>query len=311
MNYKEVARETHSLHYVQFELNSVDLFFGKFFAIALMCAFPSQFCKVVGFEFNSVQLFVTANFLDFFLCFFPRHYNVAVFVLGKFVEKVFVSEFLAVFFLCTKVFWNRECRHNRSRVDVVNLNFVGDFHCVFQCFGQVGEDGFHFFWRLKPFLLGVCHSSVGCVQFGLRAEADESLVGFAVFFLYKMDIVCSNNLDVVLAGKFHQHLVYDTLFLVGVACTARLVGLVPLKFDIEVVAEHTLEPKYRFFGLVELVGNYQLWYFSTEAGGTCDYSLVVFLEDFLVDSCRAIVAVNKCNRRKLAEVLVALFVLRQ
>ena len=51
---KEVARETHRFHYVQFENDTFLLFIGQNIAIAFFCAFPREFCEIVGFEFYTI-----------------------------------------------------------------------------------------------------------------------------------------------------------------------------------------------------------------------------------------------------------------
>ncbi len=83
---KEVAGETHRLHYMEFELYALAQFFREGIAIAFFCAFVGEFCKVVGLEFDAVEFVVTAEFLDLCFCIFLTENHVAVFVASEFVE---------------------------------------------------------------------------------------------------------------------------------------------------------------------------------------------------------------------------------
>ena len=191
---EEVSRETHRFHDVQLEDDTFFYLFVERISVSLVSSVVCQLFEIVGFEFNSIQFVIPAQNLDFFLGCVLGKYDVSVFVLCKFVEKVFFGIFFTVFFFCTEVGRNFKCRHDRCVVDAVCLDFVAYLDRIGESLGHIAEYSVHFFGCLQPFLFRVTHVRVTLVYGTSRIEANEAFVGIGVFFIYKMHVVGTNEL---------------------------------------------------------------------------------------------------------------------
>ena len=185
---EEVARETHGLHDVQFEVYSVGDFFGKRGGVALLGPFIGEFAQVVGLELDAVELLISAEFLDFGLGVGLRHHHVAFFVSGELVEKVFVGEALAVFLLCAELLGDGIVRHDWPVVYRICLDFGDDFERVLDNLGHVGEKLAHFIGGLEPLLFCVEHAFL-IVEVGFGRDADEMVVGLGVLLVDEVGVV--------------------------------------------------------------------------------------------------------------------------
>ena len=87
-------------------------------------------------------------------------------------------------------------------VDIIFLDFCGDFDCV--CYGlrYVGENIFHFTGGFEPLLLGVEHTAL-VVHHMIGSEADESVVSFCIVFVDKVNVVGGNDFYAVFPCQFY------------------------------------------------------------------------------------------------------------
>ena len=160
---QEVARETHCLHDVQFELDAFVGFVVQRVSIPLSGPFVGQFGQVVSLQLDAVELVESAELLDLFHPVFFAHDDLSVLVAGKLVEQVLLAEPLPVQLLCAERFGYGKVGHDGGMVDAVGLDLVADVAGSGQRFGQVGKHGVHFGPRLEPFLLGIEHT-VGVIE---------------------------------------------------------------------------------------------------------------------------------------------------
>ena len=66
-----------------------------------------------------------------------------------------------------------------------------------QHLGQVGKELVHLCRRLHPLLLAVAHTP-GVVEVLARAETDEAVVGFGIFFVEEVHVIGGDDLHAVL-----------------------------------------------------------------------------------------------------------------
>ena len=167
-------------------------------------------------------------------------------------------------------------------VDVIDLDLIDNLLGVRQCFRDVCKDLRHFIGSLEPLLLGVVHA-VDIVHVVVRAQADESVVCFGILFVDEVAVVGSDDLHIIFTREFNQNRVNLFLPLIHLHICAGFLRLMPLQFDVVVLAEQVLEPFHRLFRLAEIaiIGNsvqYLLRQFATEAGGTADDTFVPALQ---------------------------------
>ena len=122
---------------MQLKLDALDLLLSEVLAITLVRTVPSQFSQIVRFEFDTVQTVVAAQFLDLLFGFLLRQNHIAVLIASELVEKVFFCVFLSIFFLRSKILWNRKNRHNRVGINAICFDFIDNFLSVFKHFGMV------------------------------------------------------------------------------------------------------------------------------------------------------------------------------
>ena len=295
---------------MQLKLDTLHLLVGKFLSIAFVCAFPCQFFQIIGFELDTVETVVAAQLLHLLLGIFLAHDDIAMLITGELVEQVFLSEFLTVFLLGTKVLGDGEFGHDRVGVDAVGFHLVDDLLGVLQHFGMVGEDTPHLFWRLQPFLLGVVHTR-WVIEVFARAQADETVMGLAVFFLHKVDVIGGDDLDLILLCQIKDNLVHLFLSFVNFGVATGFVGLMTLYLKIVIFAKEVLEPSYRGFGALHVAIHDFLWHLTCEACRTTDQAFMVFFKQAMVDAGIIIETFSVGDGTQFAEAVIARLVLGQ
>ena len=141
-----------------------------------------------------------------------------------------------------------EFRHNRTMVDVIDLDLIDNLLRVGKCFGDVAEDFSHFIGCFQPFLLGIVHS-VDIVDVMVRTQTDESVVRFGIFLVDEVGVIGSNDFDVVFAREFKKNRVDLFLALIDILVASGFLGLMALELDVVVLAEEGLEPLNGLFRL--------------------------------------------------------------
>ena len=209
-----------------------------------------------------------------------------------------------------EVFREDELRQDGGGVDVVSLHFVRDFHGVLDDFRVVGEDGRHLVLRLEVFLLGVA-DTVRVVVVVVEGEADEAVVGRAVFLADEVDVVGRDDLHVVLGGQLEDGFVHHLLHHVDLCVGAGDFGLVALHLEVEVVAEKVFVPFDGGFGFLEVAAVDGSRDLAGQTGGAADDAFVVFLQELAVDLGFLVEAVDEGVGAELHEVVVAGHVLGQ
>ena len=112
-------------------------------------------------------------------------------------------------------------------VDGIVLDLTDNFESIGKCLGDVGENLVHLGCRLHPLLLSVVHS-VRVGQVRVCRDTDKAVVGFGVFLVGEVDVVCGHDFYVEFARNIDQHRVDLLLNLIDGVCGARFVGLVAL-----------------------------------------------------------------------------------
>jgi hypothetical protein len=117
--------------------------------------------------------------------------------------------------------------------------------------------------------------ALGIAQHGLRADADEAIVGVRMFLLDVMHVVRRHAFQPELLRPLDE--VFVDLGLLGDA--------VVLEFEIEILrAERLLEPIHRVARLVELILHDRLRNLAGETAGQRDQPSLHCVEDFFVDA---------------------------
>ena len=188
---EEVSRETHGFHNMQFELDTFARFLVQYITVSFSGSFQSQLLQVIGLQLDTIQFIIPTQFINFSMCLILTQDYIAVFVLRKFVEQVFFRILLSIPLFGTEIFGNFEVRHNGSMVDAVKFHLVADSSGVGQSFGNIGKQFVHLGFGLEPFLLGIKHT-VGVVQVLACTQTNQAVVCLGIFFVYKVDIVCTD-----------------------------------------------------------------------------------------------------------------------
>ena len=307
---EEVAREPHGLHDVELELESFLHFFIERVAVKSFGTVEGQFGQIVGFQLDTVELVISAQTLDFgFGGFLVEHY-VAVFVLCKLVEKVFLGQALAIFGFRTKLFGDGKGRHDGRMVDGIVFHLVQHLQCVGQCFGNVGKQLVHFGFCLHPFLFGIKHA-LGVVQVFAGAEANQTVVCLGVLFVYKVDVVGTYYLDIVFLGQLQHVGIGFLLHGIGFVVGTRHSGFMTLQLQIVVLAKEILVPAHGFLGFFQLVVDNLFGNLATDTGRADNKSLMILLQFAAVGTRAHVVAFGPGMRYELDEVMISFFVLCQ
>ena len=300
---EEVPGKTHGFHDVQLEVDALHDFRGGVFAITPDNAFQSQFLQVVRFQLDTVKPVDAAQFLDFFLCLLFVHHDIALLVAGKFIEEVFRRELLAVLLFRSQFRRNGKHGHQRVGIQLIDFHLVGDFLRVFDGFRQVGEEGYHLFRGLEPFLAGVAHA-VGVVNILAGVEANQQVMRLRVLRIEEMHVVGGEELDAQLLR--HLYLLFDAAFLVVIDLRAlfRVFRRVAHDFQVIVLAEKVFVPQGSGFCPFEVACHDFLVNLAAKAGGGDYQPLVVLFQQFLVDTGAVIITVHVGSGGQLHEVLV-------
>ena len=130
----------------------------------------------------------------------------------------------------------------------------------------------------------------------------------AVLFLDKVDVVCSDNLDIVLPCELDKYRIDLLLFGVRIVGCIGFVSLVALQLEVEIVAKESFEPQHCFFGSSNVSFQDFLRYLASDTCRTAYYALVVLLQQVMVDTWRVEISVRECYRTEFAQVPVACLV---
>ena len=93
-----------------------------------------------------------------------------------------------------------------------------------------------------------------------------------------MDVVGSDQLDIMFAGEFDQDLIHFLLFGIRGAIGVRVVCFVPLHFQVIIFSEQFFEPQDGFFCFIYPIMHNMLRYFATQTSGTDNQVFVIFLQ---------------------------------
>ena len=132
---KEVARETHRLHNVELEAQTLRNLLREWCAISLLGTLHSEFCEVVGLELYAVELVVSSKLFDLLFGCLLVHHNLAILVASELVEEILLGKACAVLLLGAEVGRDREYGHNWCVVNRVTLDLVADGNRILQSLG--------------------------------------------------------------------------------------------------------------------------------------------------------------------------------
>ena len=209
-----------------------------------------------------------------------------------------------------KALRDREVRHQRVAVDGVYLHLVEDLGGVAECLGDIGEDLIHLLGTLEPLLLGV-GKPIRVVKSLARAEADQSLVRLAILLVCEVGVIRGDQLHALLGSELDEYLIYLLLLLVGLSIAAFLVCLVPLQLQVIVLPEESFEPPNSIPSPLNVSMKDMLRHLSAKTGAGDDQSLVVLLEQTLVDPGLIVKPGREGLGRHLDQVVIALLILGQ
>ncbi len=295
---KEVSREAHVSHDTELKVDALPDIVCNGVPITLVCAFVGEFAQVVGFQFDAVGSLYAANFLNSALIAFARF---------KLLAQVLFGEFLLVAFHRAKLLRNVKHGHDSVVLELVGFNLGDNLLCIAQSFGYVGKNLGHLLWRLEPFLLCIVQS-VSILLFFACTQAYQQVVRCSLLFAYKMDIVGGDNLGVGFSGQFQKAFVNHLLLLINRGVGAWNVCFMSLNFKIIVFSKNAFEPQNGLFGFLVIVGSQGLGNLSRQTCRGDDNALVVFFQQFAVNTGTVVVAVNPGAGDDFAQVVVARFV---
>ena len=130
-----------------------------------------------------------------------------MFILSKFVKQVFFRKLRPIPFFRSKIFGNSKSRHDRCMIDGVIFYLVKNLQCIAQRFGHVSKEFVHLFACLHPFLLGIKHTS-RIIQVLTSTQTDQTVVRFRILFIYKVNIIRTNQFNIELLSIFNQIFVH-------------------------------------------------------------------------------------------------------
>ncbi len=305
---KEVAGETHGLHYVQLEDKARARLLRHILAVALLGAVECELAQIVGFELNTVQLVVSAEFLDLLLGVGLTHDDIAVLVLRELVEQILLRILAAILLLGAELLGYGESGHDGGMVDSVALYLAAYLDGVVQRLGHVAEYGVHLGRGLHPLLLGVEHA-LGIVEVLARAQAYKTVVRFGILLVDEVHVVGADELDAVLGGILLQLLVDDQLHLVCLVVGAFDSSLVQLQFEIVVLAVEIAVPPDGLFRLVEFAVTDKSRYLAAQTCRAADDSLVILFQLDSIGARTHVEAFGPGLRDDLYKVVIACRVL--
>ena len=152
-----------------------------------------------------------------------------------------LSELLTITLLGAELFWNREFRHDRARINIVYFHLIHNLLCILQCLWNITEYLCHLFRRLQPLLLGVVHTIL-IVNKVVGAHAYQMVVCFGVLLFHKVYIVGSNHLYAILLGKLYQHRVYLFLHLIYLLVSSVFCRLMTLNLNVIIFSKQIFIP---------------------------------------------------------------------
>ena len=128
-------------------------------------------------------------------------------ILSELIIKVFLRKLLPVFFFRSEILGNGKSRHDRGMVDRVIFYFIEKFQCIAQRFRHIGKELVHLFSCLHPFLLGIEHTG-RIIQILTGTQTDQTVVRFRILFIYKVNIIRTNQFDIEFLSIFYQMFVH-------------------------------------------------------------------------------------------------------
>ena len=301
---EEVAGKAHQLDRVELELHAfLHVLRNDAFGVAPadLRAGPDERGEIVGLELDAKHLLVSAQ---------------AVEVVGLLdVElglQLLLVELLRVALLGAELDRNRKLRHDRRRVELVLLDHVRDGLRVRDDFGTFGEEGAHLLLGLEVFLAGVDHALlVGHLL--ARRKREEDVMRIVVRRVEEVDVVRGDDADVELLPELEHALDDLDLALVEVDevglrrerdVGTGLRGLVDHHLERVVFAEEVLVPLRGALGLGHVPRVDRVRDFAGDARGGAVETLVVFLEEGVVDSRVVVEAVDVRLGHEADEVVV-------
>ena len=330
---KEISREAHCLHYVQFEQDTVHhlalplvqrrrvpvvvieplrVFQERLqLGVALLGAVPCEKTQVFRFKLDTVHSIIPAEVLETLLRIFLAERVLPVLIGHKLMPQVLLRVFLSYLVFSSEVFRDVKQRHNRSVVYIVNFHFVRYLLRVCQCLRNVREYGIHLLGCLEPLLFCVVHA-VHIVHIVVRAEANQSVVCLGVLFLHKMRVVGADYLHTMFVCQVYQYRIHLFLFLIHILVASWLVGLVALQLDIVILTEHRLKPLYRLLRPRDVACHNLLRQLAAQARRRADDTLVKLLQQVFVNTAGVVESIGHESRaHNLAQVVIAGHVLCQ
>ena len=227
-----------------------------------------------------------------------------MFILGEFVEKFLFGYSLAIFFFCAEVLGDGVEGHDRGMVDAVFLYLAGDFQSGGKCLGYIGEQGVHLAAGLQPFLLGVDHA-VLIAEIVVGSQADKAVVCLGIGFIDEVGVVGGHEFYIVFFCECYYMWLDFHLAFVYVATCAHGRGLVPLEFEVIVIAECFFPPGHTFVGGFVVACLQQSGYFATKTCRTYDKSLAVSCKRSFIGAWMVVEAFGPCLRHEFDEILIA------
>ena len=188
-----------------------------------------------------------------------------MFILSKLVEQVFFCKLRPIPLLCSEIFGNGESRHDRCMVDRVVFYLIKNLQCIAQCFGHVGKEFVHLFACLHPFLFGIKHTG-RIIQILTGTQTDQTVVRFRILFVYKVNVIRTNQFDIEFLSILYQMFVHIHLQRVAFVIGTGNSRFMTLQLQIVFIAKQDLIPLYCFLRFGKLPGSNPLRHLTTETG---------------------------------------------
>ena len=92
-------------------------------------------------------------------------------------------------------------------IDRVIFYLVKNLQCIAQCFRHVSEEFIHLFACFHPFLFGIKHTG-RIIQILTGTQTDQTVVRFRILFIYKVNVIRTNQFDIEFLSILYQMLIH-------------------------------------------------------------------------------------------------------
>ena len=191
---QEVSRETHRLHDMQLENQTLHNIRWNILPITPLGTLHRQLLQIIRLQLDTVKPVISPQLLHFLLGIFLAHNDLTLLVTGKLVKQILLRESLPVLLLRTDLRRDRENRHQRVGIQFIFFNFINNLLCILYHLRNILEQLLHLGRRLEPLLPRVTHP-VGIIQILAGIQTNQQIMRLGILRVQEMHVVRGNHLD--------------------------------------------------------------------------------------------------------------------